>query len=77
MCEVCGRQGKPRGMQYHHTKYAYGVEEVREKPELAFHNTIFTCFRCHLVLNAIRICEDNPKTVEKINRLLQNKFKGE
>jgi len=72
-CEVCGRQGKPRGMQYHHFKYAYGVEEVRKRPELAFHNTIFVCFPCHKIADAIRITEKNPETAKKIRELIRKK----
>jgi hypothetical protein len=73
ICECCGREGKPRGMQYHHTKYEYSVDEVRKRPELAFHNTIFLCFRCHQIANAIRILEKNTEIAEKIKELIRKR----
>jgi len=68
-CNICGRAGKPRGMQFHHFKYAYMVSEVRKNPILAVENTIFICFRCHQVANAFRICQENKEVVEKLKDL--------
>ena len=70
VCACCGLKPKPRGIHMHHTKYEYTIKQVKRNHELAKKNTIPLCYACHRVANAMRICEEHKKKVEKLKKLI-------
>jgi hypothetical protein len=68
-CECCGNTPKPRGLQFHHWRYKYTTKEVKERPELALEETSVLCFFCHRIANCIRILEENPDKVKRLEQL--------
>jgi len=74
-CDCCAKTPDPRGLGFHHWKYAYTVKEVRENPELAKENGNWLCFYEHRIGNCMRIIDENPERV-KILEILRTKALG-
>lgn len=62
-CEICGREGK---IDLHHFRYKYKTSEVRKDKQKALENTIWLCFSCHRLGDAVRMVDENREKAEKI-----------
>lgn len=71
ICSCCGNKAKPRGIHFHHIRYSYTIDEVRNNPKLALDNTICLCFSCHRICNCIRILEENKEKAKKLMELIK------
>jgi len=76
-CQACGNDGGKHGCNCHHYKYEFKTTEVRKNPELLKKNTIWLCFPCHRVADAMRIVDESHDKAIEIRRLLDERtFQG-
>jgi hypothetical protein len=73
-CEACGLVSPGKfGTNCHHYLYEFTTAQVRENPELIKKNTIWLCFPCHRVADAIRVRDDNYARALKIEEMIKCK----
>ncbi len=72
ICQCCEKQRNK--IDLHHIKYEFSTAEVRKNPELILKNTLWLCFHCHMIADAIRKIDEQP---ELYNKLVWLKFKSE
>lgn len=76
-CQACGNNGGKKGCQCHHYRYEFKTEEVRRNHDLLKKNTIWLCFPCHRIADAVRIVDDNHDKAVRIRGLLDERaFQG-
>jgi len=70
ICDGCKRSVKEgiKVTQIHHFKYQYRLPLVREKPQLAMHNTAELCYACHRIGDALRVLLWNK--IENIDKVV-------
>ena len=72
-CQACGNDSGKNGCQCHHYKYEFKTEEVRKDHDLLKKNTIWLCFPCHRVADAMRIVDTNHDKAIKIRERLDER----
>jgi hypothetical protein len=70
VCRCCEKEVKQRGLHLHHTSYDYSTDEVRNNHSLALRNTVWLCYHCHRIANAMRICDENYEKTLKLIELI-------
>lgn len=75
ICDACGRskQDGIKTTSRHHCKYAYELDTVRKKPELALENSLELCYSDHQIGDGLRqILLANPRgALRNPSRILQ------